>query len=117
MKKSACSLKQSISVILLVLLSFPVIFTFIGSNGSATKELLPPPSGTSSVIKDNKDKDKKEEKGKDVEKEKDKEKKDGKDVASSSISSTASTTSAKFTTSNFVETVSTHPEWYLSSSQ
>ncbi|XP_026272554.1 protein AF-10 isoform X4 [Frankliniella occidentalis] len=75
-----------------------------GSNGTATKELLPPPSSSSSVIKDSKDKDKKEEKGKESEKDKDKDKKDSKDVANSNISSTASTTSAKFTTSNFVET-------------
>ncbi|KAJ1522696.1 hypothetical protein ONE63_001857 [Megalurothrips usitatus] len=79
-----------------------------GSNGAATKELLPPPSGSGSVIKESKEKDKKDDKGKDAEKDKDK--KDGKDVASSSISSTASTTSAKFTTSNFVETVVTPSE-------
>ncbi|XP_026272555.1 protein AF-10 isoform X5 [Frankliniella occidentalis] len=81
-----------------------------GSNGTATKELLPPPSSSSSVIKDSKDKDKKEEKGKESEKDKDKDKKDSKDVANSNISSTASTTSAKFTTSNFVETVVTPSE-------
>lgn len=83
-----------------------ILYIISGSNGTASKDLLPPPAAASSVIKDSKDKDKKEDKSKDAEKDKDKDKKEGKDVANSSISSTASTTSAKFTTSNFVETVS-----------
>lgn len=90
------------------------MFLISGSNGTATKDLLPPPSASGSVIKDSKDKDKKEDKSKDAEKDKDKDKKEGKDVANSSISSTASTTSAKFTTSNFVETVSCVHEYSAS---